>query len=102
MPFVSALEQMQPDSIVVSTAPEAAPEEPPRRIVVFAQQTNRERRMLRMRLLFVAAPAAIGFVAVAALLASVYVATELEASRLQVSQRLAERKSALSSRSGDV
>ena len=49
-----------PHSIVVPTALDTASERPPRRIVVFAQQTNRQRRVLRLRWGFIAAPVMVG------------------------------------------
>ncbi len=103
MPFVTALEAWKPDSIVVSAAAtDSAEEEKQRRTVVFSQQTNRELAMRRLRRLLVAAPAAAGLAAVVAFAAWIYVGANLEASRLQVSRQMAERRAALLSGRGGV
>ena len=87
IPLVSALELLAPDSIVVSAAPEAGAAKPRNRIVVFSQQTKRERRMPRMRQILVAAPVLAGLAALAATAAWFYVGANLETARLQVSRR---------------
>jgi general secretion pathway protein L len=102
IPLVSALELLAPDSIVVSTAPETGTEKTRDRIVVFSQQTNRERRLLRMRQILVAAPVLAGLAALAAMAAWFYVGADLEAARLQVSRQIAERRVALLSGRGSV
>jgi general secretion pathway protein L len=51
--------------------------------------------MQRVRRILVAAPAVAGFVALAAFTAWVFVGADLEASRLQVSRQMAERRVAL-------
>ncbi len=95
MPFVTALEAWKPDSIVVSAAPDPAAEERQRRTVVFSQQTNRELATRRLRRFLVAAPTAAGLAAVVAFAAWVHVGADLEASQLQVSRQMAERRAAL-------
>jgi len=102
IPLVSALELLAPDSIVVSAAPEAGAEKARNRIVVFSQQTKRERRMRRMRQILVAAPVLAGLAALAATAAWFYVGADLETARLQVSRQIAERRVALLSGKGSV
>lgn len=95
MPFVTALEALKPDSIVVSAAPDGASDAAGPRTIVFSQQTNRERSMRRARRGLVAASAVAGFAALAAFAAWIFVGASLEASQLQVSRELAERRVAL-------
>jgi general secretion pathway protein L len=102
MPLVSALEALAPNSIVVSAAPETGAGEARDRIVVFSQQTKLQGRMRRMRQILVAAPALVGLATLAAMIAWSYVGSDLEASRLQVSHRLADRRVALMSGRGNV
>ena len=93
MPFVTALEAFKPNAIVVS----AAPNGDERRTIVFSQETNRELSMRRLRRYLVAAPAAAGLAAVAAFAAWIQVSADFEDLQLQISQRMAERRAALSS-----
>jgi general secretion pathway protein L len=95
MPFVTALEELKPSSIVVSAASDAGDGEAQRRTLVFSQQTNRELSMRRVRGFLVAAPAAAGFAALAAFTAWILVGADLEASRLQISRQMADRRVAL-------
>ena len=95
MPFVTALEALKPNSILVSAAQDEASDAQPQRTVVFSQQTDRELALRRVRLCLIAAPAVMGFAAAAALAAWIFVGADLEASRLRVSQQLAERRVAL-------
>lgn len=95
MPLVTALESLEPESIVVSAALDDAEEKPQSRIVVLAQQMHRQRRLRRLRQILVAGPASAGLAAVSALAAWAYVGADLEASRLLISRQLAERRVAL-------
>jgi general secretion pathway protein L len=95
MPFVTALEALKPNSIVVSAASDGAEAEMQRRTVVFSQQSDREYSLRRVRRFLVAAAAAAGLVAFAAFAAWVHVGADLEASRLEVSKQMAERRVAL-------
>jgi general secretion pathway protein L len=95
MPFVTAAGTLKPNSIVVSAASDVAADEAQRRTIVFSQQSNRELSMQRVRRILVAAPAVAGFVALAAFTVWVFVGADLEASRLQVSRQMAERRVAL-------
>jgi general secretion pathway protein L len=96
------LELLTPDSIVVSAAPEAGAETTRNHIVVYSQQTKRERRLRRMRQILVAAPVLAGLASLAATAAWFYVGADLEAARLQVSRQIAERRVALLSGRGSV
>jgi general secretion pathway protein L len=91
-PFVVALEALKPSSIIISAAPAVEGE---RRAIVFSQQTNGELLMGRLRRFLLAGPAAAGFAAVAAFAAWIFVGAELDASRLEVSHQMAERRVAL-------
>jgi general secretion pathway protein L len=95
MPFVTALEALKPDSIVVSTAADDASGEGQARTIVFSQQTNRELSMRRVRRFLVAAPTIAGCAAFIAFAGWIYVGPGLEASQVQVSRELAERRVAL-------
>ncbi len=94
MPFVTALEALKPNSIIVSAASDGANNEKAMTIV-YSQQTHRERSMRRTRRFLIAAPAAAGIAAVAAFATWMFVGADLEASRLRVSRQMAERRVAL-------
>jgi general secretion pathway protein L len=94
LPFIAALETLKPNSIIVSAASDGADDEKARTIV-YSQQTHRELSMRRMRRFLIAAPAAAGITAVAAFATWIFVGADLEASRTQVSQQMAERRVAL-------
>lgn len=94
MPFIAALETLNPNSIIVSAASDGADDEKARTIV-YSQQTHRELSMRRMRRFLIAAPAAAGITAVAAFATWIFVGADLEASRAQVSRQMAERRVAL-------
>ncbi len=102
MPFVTALEALKPGSIVVSAGPDDASGKAPSPIIVFSRETNRELSIRRLRRFLVAAPALAGCAAVAALAAWIFIGADLEASRLQVSRQVAERRVALLSGRGGV
>jgi general secretion pathway protein L len=91
MPFIAALETLKPNSIIVSAASDGAGA----RTIVYSQQTHRELSMRRMRRFLIAAPAAAGITAIAAFATWIFVGADLEASRTQVSQQMAERRVAL-------
>jgi len=95
MPFVTALEALKPNAVVVSAAPDAPGVEGQSRTVVFSQRTNRERSMGRVRRFVLAAPAATGFAALAAIAVWMFVGLDMESSRLQISRQIAERRVAL-------
>ena len=94
MPFIAALETLKPNSIIVSAASDEADDEKARTIV-YSQQTHRQLSMRRMRRFLIAAPAAAGITAVAAFATWIFVDAHLEASRVQVSRQMAERRVAL-------
>lgn len=94
MPFVSGLEALKLDSIVVSATPEEESANAPRTIV-FSQHINRETSLRRLRRILIAGPAAAGVAAVFALAAYVFVGAGLEASQLEISKQMAERRVAL-------
>ena len=102
MPFVTALEALKPGSIVVSAGSDDAGGKAPSPIVVFSRDTNRELSTRRLRGLLVAALASAGLAAVAALAAWIFIGADLDASRLQVSRQVAERRAALLSGRGSV
>ena len=102
MPYVTALEALKPGSIVVSAGPDDAGGKAPSPIIVFSRETNRELSTRRLRGLLVAALASAGSAAVAALAAWIFIGANLEASRLQVSRQVAERRAALLSGRGSV
>ena len=89
MPFVTALEAFKPYSIIVSAAPETGGDE--RRTIVFSQATSRELSMLRLRLALVA----VGLAACATFAAWLEITADLDNSRLEISQQMAERRAAL-------
>jgi general secretion pathway protein L len=95
MPFVTALEALKPSSIVVSAASDGADDEAQRRTVVFAQQSNRESSMRRVRGFLVAGPAAAGIVALGAFAAWLFVGANLDEARDRISRQMAERRVAL-------
>ena len=94
MPFIAALETLNPNSIIVSAASDVTDDEKARTIV-YSQQTHRERSMRRTRRILIVAPAAAGITAVAAFATWIFVGADLETSRAQVSQQMAERRVAL-------
>jgi general secretion pathway protein L len=102
MPFVTALEALKPGSIIVSAGPDEADGKAPNPIIVYSRQTDRELSVRRLRRFLVAAPALAGCAAIAALAAWIFVGADLEASRLQVSRQVAERRVALLSGRGGV
>jgi general secretion pathway protein L len=102
MPYVTALEALKPGSIVVSAGPDDAGGKALSPIIVFSREANRELSTRRVRGLLVAALASAGSAAAAALAAWIFIGANLEASRLQVSRQVAERRAALLSGRGSV
>ena len=94
MPFITALETLKPNSIIVSAAPDATQAETARTIV-YSQLTHGERSRRSMRPFLIAAPAAAGITAIAAFAAWILVGADLRASQAHVSRQLAERRVAL-------
>jgi general secretion pathway protein L len=95
MPFVTAMEALKPNAVLISAGPEIASDEGERQTIVFSQQTNRELSMRRLRRFLVGAPAVAGLVAIAAFAAWMIVGADVEDSRVLVSRQLAERRVAL-------
>jgi general secretion pathway protein L len=100
-PLVAAFETLKPDSIAIAATRAGADGKPLTPIVVFRQQANRQRRMRRLRRILVGALALSSIGVVAALVATLFVGADLEASRQRVARQIAERRVALlSGRSG--
>jgi general secretion pathway protein L len=91
---------LKPDSIVCTTASEAAEGAPAARIEVFEQRLESQRRALRVRRLLIAALALVSVVAVGAAAAWIFVGANLDAQRLKVARQIAARRVALMSGRG--
>jgi general secretion pathway protein L len=94
-PFVTALEAQKPSSILVSAASDEAVDQAKGRTIVYSEQTSRELSMRRLRQFLIATLAAAALAAAGALATWIFVGADLEASRLQVTRQIAERRVAL-------
>lgn len=97
-PFIAAAEALKPASVVVSATLEGAGEPAP--IVVHTQQANRQRRLRRARRILVAALALGGAAAAASVAIWIVVSGDVESSRLEIAQRMAERRAGASASRG--
>jgi general secretion pathway protein L len=93
-PIVDAIEAFKPETIVISTEPEASAD----RIVVLTRQANREGRLRRARARLVGALALAGFAAAICMGLWIFVGNSLSTARDEVAREIADRRAILAGR----